>query len=84
MKYSSFLNFENCSLDNNLWNQLINNVGMQKAQQAIKQSKDLQLMQGSDYTLPILFADTCGSALVNVDLVKMFIGIIAIRLRGIK
>ena len=54
----------NCKHVNNLWIDLINSVGMVKAKQAIQQSLDLQKMQGSSETLPLLLVRTCGIGLV--------------------
>ena len=75
MKNSSFLNFEKCSLSNDLWPDFINKIGISKAKSAIRQALDLQRMQGNTSTLPVLIVETCGTALVNSMVVKNHIGL---------
>ena len=75
MKNSSSLNFDKCSLSNDLWPDFINKVGLIKANQAVRQSLDLQRMQGSTSTLPVLILETCGSALIESQAVKTYVGI---------
>ena len=69
------LNFDECSLSNDLWPCFINKIGFIKAKLAIRQSLDLQIMQGSSSTLPVLILETCGTALVNTQAVKTYIGL---------
>ena len=64
-----------CSLSNDLWPNFINKIGFIKAKLAIRQSRDLQRMQGSNDTLPVLILETCGTALVNSNAVKSYIGL---------
>ena len=75
MKSSTFIDFNECNLSNDLLPIFINNIGLSKAKLAIRQSLDLQIMQGTIYTLPLLILETCGLALVNIDLIKSFIGL---------
>ncbi|WP_269615403.1 hypothetical protein [Prochlorococcus marinus] len=75
MKNISPFNLDQCSLSNDLWPYFINRIGLIKANLAVRQSLDLQRMQGSTSTLPILILETCGTALVNSDAVKTYIGL---------
>ena len=75
MKNSSSLNLDECSLSNELWPDFINKIGFIKANLAVRQSLDLQRMQGSSSTLPVLILETCGSALIESQAVKTYVGI---------
>ena len=75
MKNTSPFNLNQCSLSNDLWPDFINKIGFIKANLAIQQSLDLQRMQGSTSTLPLLILETCGTALVNSQAVKTYIGL---------
>ena len=75
MKNTSTFNLDQCSLSNDLWPDFINKIGFIKANSAVRQSLDLQRMQGSNSTLPVLILETCGTALVNTEAVKNFIGL---------
>tara|TARA_Y100001968_G_C18959374_1_gene526917 strand:- start:232 stop:531 length:300 start_codon:yes stop_codon:yes gene_type:complete len=75
MKNSSLFNLDECSLSNDLWPNFINKIGFIKANLAVRQSLDLQRMQGSNLTIPVLILETCGSALVNSEVVKSHIGL---------
>ncbi len=75
MKNTSPFNLDKCSLSNDLWPDFINKIGLIKAKLAVRQSLDLQRMQGSASTLPVLILETCGSALVNSQSIKTYIGI---------
>ena len=75
MHNSSPFNLDECSLSNELWPSFINKIGFIKAKLAVRQSLDLQRMQGSNSTLPVLILETCGTALVNSKAVKTYIGI---------
>ena len=75
MKNISPFNFDECSLSNDLWPNFINKIGFIKAKLAIRQSLDLQRMQGSNLTIPVLILETCGCALVNTNVVKSYIGL---------
>ena len=75
MKNTSSFNFDKCSLSNELWPDFIAKIGFIKAKLAVRQSLDLQRMQGSSSTLPVLILETCGTALVNSQAVKTYIGL---------
>ena len=75
MKNTSLFNLDQCSLSNDLWPNFINKIGFINAKLAVRQSLDLQRMQGSNSTLPVLILETCGTALVNSHAVKTYIGI---------
>ena len=66
---------DKCSLSNELWPDFINKIGFVKANLAVRQSLDLQRMQGSTSTLPVLILETCGCALVESEAVKIYIGL---------
>ena len=72
--YSPF-NLDECYLSNDLWPDFIKRIGLIKANLAVRQSLDLQRMQGSTSTLPVLILETCGTALVNSEAVKTYIGL---------
>ena len=75
MSSTSLFNLDECSLSNDLWPDFINKIGFIKAKLAVRQSLDLQRMQGSNLTLPVLILETCGTALVNSQAVKSYIGL---------
>tara|TARA_Y100001968_G_C19275201_1_gene676367 strand:- start:614 stop:913 length:300 start_codon:yes stop_codon:yes gene_type:complete len=75
MKYSSFLDLDKCYLSNKLWPEFINKIGIFKAKLAVRQALDLQIMQGSSSTVPVLIIETCGTALVNSQVIQTYIGI---------
>ena len=75
MKNISTFNLVQCSLSNDLWPDFVNKIGFFKANLAVRQSLDLQRMQGSTSTLPVLILETCGTALVNSEAVKTYIGL---------
>ena len=75
MKNTSPFNLDKCYLSNDLWSNFINRIGFFKASLAIRQSLDLQRMQGSNSTLPVLILETCGTALVNSHSIKTYIGL---------
>ena len=75
MKNSTPFNIDQCYLSNDLWPDFINKIGFTKANLAVRQSLDLQRMQGSTSTLPVLILETCGTALVNFQAVKTYIGL---------
>ena len=75
MKNTSPFNLDECSLSNELWPNFIDKIGFTKANLAVRQSLDLQRMQGPNETLPILILETCGTALVNSQDVKTYIGL---------
>ena len=75
MKNTLPFNIDQCTLSNDLWPDFINKIGFIKAKSAVRQSLDLQRMQGSNSTLPVLILDTCGTALVDSKVVKDYIGL---------
>tara|TARA_B100000965_G_scaffold11687_1_gene8946 strand:- start:5509 stop:5814 length:306 start_codon:yes stop_codon:yes gene_type:complete len=75
MNNSSFFDFNECLLSNELFSYFINKFGIFKAKLAVRQAFDLQRMQGSSCTLPVLIIETCGTALVNSQIVKTHIGL---------
>jgi len=75
MKNSSFFDFDKCFLSNDLWPSFINKIGIFKANLAVRQALDLQRMQGTPSTLPVLILETCGAALVSSQIVKTFVGL---------
>ena len=75
MNHSTFFDFDKCHVSNNLWPFFINQIGISKARQAVSQALDLQKMQGTSTTLPVLITETCGAALVNEDIVRTHIGL---------
>ena len=75
MKNTTPFDFDQCSLSNDLWPNFIDKFGLIKAKLAVRQSLDLQRMQGSTSTLPVLILETCGTALVNSKVVKTYIGL---------
>ena len=75
MKNSPFFDFEKCLISNELWPDFINKIGIFRAKLAVRQALDLQRMQGSKSTIPVLILETCGTALVNSRVVKTHIGL---------
>ena len=75
MRNISSFNLDKCSLSNDLWPNFINKIGFTKANLAVRQALDLQRMQGSNLTIPVLIIETCGAALVNSKAVKTYIGL---------
>ncbi len=72
---SSCLDLSNCEPVNNLWMQLCESLGIERATQAVRQASDLQAMNGSQDTLPILFFETCGIALTTSKSLKRQTGL---------
>ena len=60
--------FVNCEHVNYLWPDLVERLGSAKAQVAVRQAIDLQLMQGNKNTLPVL------NILDLVQLVNIILG----------
>ena len=75
MNKSPFLDFDKCILSNHLWPDFINKIGIFKAKSAVRQALDLQRMQGSFSTIPVLILETCGTALVNSEVIQNYIGL---------
>ena len=65
------IELSNFSSVKNLWPELIENFGFEKAKNLISQANDLQKMNGiDDITMPIVFIGTGGLALIAVNLVE--------------
>ena len=62
--------FAGCTPVNHLWPQLVERLGMDKSQRAVRQALDLQGMQGHAATLPVLLVETCGVALASTELLR--------------
>ena len=60
---------------NYLWPRLVKKLGLDKARFAVRQALDLHSMHSDNLTLPVLFFETCGLALVNTELVRQSSGI---------
>tara|TARA_B100000700_G_scaffold330840_1_gene459445 strand:- start:490 stop:786 length:297 start_codon:yes stop_codon:yes gene_type:complete len=57
--------FNDFEVSNFLWPIFVEQIGILKANQAVNQCLDLQLMSGNSHTIPVLILDTCGIALIN-------------------
>ncbi len=75
MRKSLSFDFKDCNVSNDLWSSFINDIGLSKAKLAIRQSHDLQDMQGNPSTLPVLILETCGSALVRTEALRSLTGL---------
>ena len=75
MNKSLAIDFSNSNVSNHLWSAFINNIGLSKAKLAIRQSLDLQNMQGNISTLPVLILETCGSALIRTEVLRSLVGL---------
>lgn len=75
MSYSLPIDFADCRPVNHLWPLLVERLGTARAQLAVRQAMDLQLMHGNSHTLPVLISETCGAALVRVDFVYLQTGL---------
>jgi len=64
------IDFSPCEPVNGLWPALVERLGLEKAQRAVRQALDLQRMSGHGGTLPVLFCETCGLALASTDLLR--------------
>ena len=52
---------------NHIWPEFVDKLGINRAQKAIREAFDLQLMHGNSATLPVLISETCGIALISID-----------------
>ena len=65
------IELSNLSSVNNLWSELIETFGFEKAKKLISQANDLQKMNGlDDITMPIVFIGTGGLALISINMLK--------------
>ena len=71
----SSIDFSECKTVNYLWPQMVNRLGIHKAQSVIRQSRDLQKIYGNKGTMPVVIQETCGLALTHVDLIRNQIGL---------
>ena len=60
---------------NHLWPMLVEKLGIERSQCAVKQALDLQRMSGNKRTLPVLFSETCGIALAGIPFVRRETGL---------
>tara|TARA_Y100001968_G_scaffold323157_1_gene360374 strand:+ start:129 stop:431 length:303 start_codon:yes stop_codon:yes gene_type:complete len=68
------LDLTECMPVNHLWKDLLDSLGIEKANQAVRQAIDLQLMHGNKQTLPVLFIQTGGIALTTFEFLKQQTG----------
>jgi hypothetical protein len=66
----SNIDFASCTPVNHLWPALVERLGSEKEQQAVRQALDHQGMSGQSGSLPVLFVETCGLALASSDLLR--------------
>ena len=65
------LELSKSSYVNNLWPEVIESFGFEKAKKLISQANDLQKMNGkTDITMPIIFIGTGGLALISINLLR--------------
>ena len=69
------LNLLKCELVNDLWSDFIENIGFSKASLAVRQSIDLQNMNGNSNTIPVLFVETCGIGLTTKVIIREATGL---------
>ncbi len=55
---------------NNLWPGIVEDIGLDKARNATRQAFDIQRMNGTSHTIPVIFAETCGLALVDTNALR--------------
>ncbi len=60
---------------NFLWNKLCTEIGKDRALKAICQANDVLNMTAREEVLPVLFLETCGVALVNIQLIRKQTGL---------
>ena len=69
------IDLSNCVHINHLWNDFINQIGIEKANQAVRQALDLKAMRAKDRDLPILFTRTGGVAFTTSEFLKKQTGL---------
>lgn len=67
---SPTIDFSDTQPVNHLWPAMVERLGTDRAQRAVRQALDLQGMSGHGGTLPVLFCETCGLALASTDLLR--------------
>ncbi len=83
MTYNYEIDFSFSKPVNYLWPNLNDSLGVEKANEAVHQAIDLQLMNGNISTLPVLFLETCGIALVRIDTLRKQTGVFVVRSRTV-
>tara|TARA_Y100001968_G_scaffold316346_1_gene344071 strand:- start:189 stop:488 length:300 start_codon:yes stop_codon:yes gene_type:complete len=68
------INLSDCKPVNHLWPHMVEKLGPKPANNAVRQALDMQRMQGNSNTLPVLIMQTCGIALVSIDLIHQQTG----------
>ena len=69
------LNLAEATPVNHLFDELVQQLGQEKAAQACRQALDLQAMRGSNQSLPLLMVETCGVGLVERPLLRAETGL---------
>ena len=64
------IEFSKYELVNFLWPELIEDYGFDKARKIVSQAIDLQKMNGTNSTMPIIFSGTGGLALVPIQMLE--------------
>ena len=73
MNYS--IDLSSFSIVNDLFNDFVNKYGFSRSKLAFQQCINLQKMQGTENTLPVLIWETCGTGLIDIDIVKKYTGL---------
>jgi len=61
---------------NHLWPELVERLGLERSGRAVRQALDVQAMHGSAATVPLLFVDTCGLALIDAAQLRQQTGLV--------
>ena len=64
------IEFSKYELVNFLWPELIEDYGFDKARKIVSQAIDLQKMNGTNSTMPIIFSGTGGLALIPIQMLE--------------
>ena len=64
------IEFSKYELVNFLWPELIEDYGFDKARKIVSQAIDLQKMNGTKNTMPIIFSGTGGLALIPIKILE--------------
>ena len=73
------IDFSNCQVVDYLWPQFVDRLGFNKTKKAVDQVLDLQRMNGTKDTIPVLIVETCGIALARIQLLYIHTGILCDR-----
>lgn len=60
---------------NHLWPEVVERLGLERSQRAVRQALDLQAMHGTAATLPLLLVETCGLALIDAGQLRRQTGL---------